>query len=366
MRFNIAKSSLLDAVNTVLKGMSSRSTLPILSGILIEASAEGKLTFQTTDLEISIRHSIDADVADAGKTVVPGKLFADIVKTLPDAAVSIEADAERAKLTCLGSSFELSTLNPTDFPYFPEVTADTAVELPPAQLEAAVRRVGRAVSKDESRAILTGVLFSIEEGNIRLAATDSYRLACADVPYQADGVDEFKAVIPGKIFEDVTRLAGAGDSIRIGFSDNQVLFEFGSTTFVSRKIEGTYPNYKQLIPTSHESSVQIEASTLVSAIKRVALLAQAHTPIRFAFSADEQQVSISAKTADVGTAREVIDAQVEGPDTEIAFNHQYILDGLNSIDGDVVIELQGSLKPGIIKGTETPGFLYLAMPVRLS
>ena len=367
MKFNIAKSDLTEALAIVAKGMSARSTLAILSGILVEAENDGTVVLQTTDLEISIRHTVHADVVEPGKTVVPGKLFSDIVKTLPDAAIGISTQAEQTHVDCMGSSFTLSSLNPADFPYFPQVNADTTVKMEPAALEHAVRKVVRAVSRDESRAILTGILFSVENDAVRLVATDSYRLALADVKLEdPDAVQEFQAIIPGKTFEDVARLAAGQKVISIGFSDNQVLFEFGTTTFVSRKIEGTFPNYKQLIPDTHEVAVQVPVSELVSAIKRVALLVQSHSPIRFEFDADSQQATISARTQDVGQATETIDAAVDGGNMQIAFNHQYILDGLSAIDGDVVIELQTSLKPGILKGAADESFLYLAMPVRLS
>ena len=169
MKFNIAKDDLLSALTNVSKGMSSRSTLPILSGILIETTNEGALVFQTTDLEISIRHTISADIVEGGRCVVPGKLFADIVKNLPDAAISVTSQTEQTLISCLDTSFTLSSLNPADFPYFPEVDANNTIKLPTKQLADAVKKVGRAVSRDESRAVLMGILFSVEGGNARLA-----------------------------------------------------------------------------------------------------------------------------------------------------------------------------------------------------
>lgn len=366
MKFRIAKDDLLDAISTVSKGMSSRSTLPILSGILLETTEQGKLVFQTTDLEISIKHATNANIDEPGRCVIPGKILLDIVKSLPDASIEISSTGEQTHITCLDSSFTLSSLNPADFPYFPQVDPTTTIVLPPAELAGAVRRVGKAVSRDESRIILTGIYFSVKDNLVTLAATDSYRLAVAELPAPANTVSEFEAIIPGKTFDEVTRLAMGGDSISIGFSDNQVIIEFGETVFVSRKIEGTYPNYRQLIPAEHAVSIQMDTQALVTSIKRVAILAQSHTPIRFQFSAENQNVTISANTADVGGATEVLSAEIDGPTTEIAFNHQYILDGLNMVKGDVLIELQSSLKLGILKSTEQEDFLYLAMPVRLN
>lgn len=366
MRFNIAKSELNEVLNIVSKGMSSRSTLPILSGILVSAE-DSSVTFQTTDLEISIKHSVVADVADPGRTVIPGKLFNDIAKSLPDVAITVATDGDQVIISCMDSAFTLSTLNPVDFPYFPQVDAGTEVVLPTKKLADVVKKVGKAVSRDESRAILTGILFSVEEDKVRLVATDSYRLAIGDMSIDAEEPYEpFQAIVPGRIFEDVAKLAASYDTVKIGFSENQIVFSFGACVFVSRKIEGTYPNYRQLLPKGCACSVRLGAAELVSCVKRVSLLAQAHTPVRFDFDIDEQRVSVSAKTQDVGASKAGMDAAIDGESMEIAFNHQYLLDGLTSIDGDVVIELQTSLKPGILKPADDDGFLYLAMPVRLA
>lgn len=346
--------------------MSSRSTLPILSGILIETTEQGMLVFQATDLEISIKHTVSANIESAGRTVVPGKLFSDIVKSLPDASIELDAQQDMARISCLDSSFTLSTLNPADFPYFPQVDPTTTIVLPSKELSDVVKKVGKAVSRDESRAILTGIFLSVNDGVITFAATDSYRLAVAEMSAGANAVNDFQAIVPGKTLEDITKLALASESVSIGFSDNQIIVTFGDTIFISRRIEGTYPNYKQLIPADHAVSIQLDTQALCAAIKRVALLAQAHTPIRFQFSAETQSATISASTADVGGAQETVSAEIDGPSMEIAFNHQYLLDGLNMIQGETVIELQSSLKPGIVKSTEEQGFLYLAMPVRLS
>ena len=365
MKFQIAKDELVGILNIVLKGMASRSTLPILSGILVDAK-ENTVSFQTTDLEISIRHIAAANVEESGRTVIPGKLFSDIVKQLPDAAVQVSCVQEQTTIACLDSKFVLSTLNPADFPYFPEVETQMTVELPTAELAATVKKVEKAVSRDESRAILTGIQFTLEGDTARFIATDSYRLSVAYQHVDGQQFEPFQAIIPGKTFEDVARLASSEGSISIGFSDNQVVFKFGSTIFVSRKIEGTYPNCMQLIPADHEVAIQLDTAALTTAIKRVSLLAQANTPVRLAFSAQNQNVVVSAKTQDVGGALETIPAMVDGDDIEIAFNHQYILDGLASIEGDTLIELQSSLKAGILKKAGSEDFIYLAMPVRLS
>ena len=366
MKLKISKDELLTALNTVTKGMSSRSTLPILSGILLETTERGMLCFQPTALEISIKHMAVANIEEPGRCVIPGKLFSDIVKNLPEAAVEVNSQKEQTTISCLDISFTLSSLNPADFPYFPQVDPSTTITLSSKDLAEATSKVAKAVSRDESRAILTGILFSLKDAEVTLAATDSYRLSVAKLPAPGSTIPEFEAIIPGKTLEDVSKIALKSESVEIGFSDNQIIMQFGETIFVSRRIEGTYPNYKQLIPADHAVTIQVETQTIISAIKRVALLAQSHSPIRFQFSAESQNVVISANTADVGGATETINAEIDGPSMDIAFNHQYILDGLNMIKGEALIELQSSLKPGILKSLEQDNFLYLAMPVRLN
>ena len=365
MKFSIAKDELTSILNIVLKGMASRSTLPILAGILMEAQ-DDKVTFQTTDLEISIKHVAAANVIEPGRAVIPGKLFNDIVKSLPDAAIDVAGYQDQAQISCLDSTFDLSALNASDFPYFPQVSAERTIELPSAELATVIKKVSRAVSRDEARAVLTGIQLTLEADGARFIATDSYRLAVANMHVEGQNYEPFQAIIPGSVFEDVSKLAANGDTVQIGFTDNQIIFTFGNTVFVSRKIEGTYPNCMQLIPPDHAVAVHMDTQALITAIKRVALLAQAHSPVRFQFDALDQKCTITAKTQDVGGAREVIDAKVDGDDIEIAFNHQYVLDGLSCIDGETLVELQSSLKPGIFKKADDGDYLYLAMPVRLS
>lgn len=365
MKCAVSKNDLVNTLSIVLRGTSLRSTLPILSGILIEAR-DDKAVFQTTDLEISIKHTINVDVQEPGKTVIPGKLFSDIVKSLPDAAINIATIGDQVTISCLDSSFTLSTLNPADFPFFPDVNTNLSITLPTKDINKAISCVSRAVSRDDSRPILTGILFSVENGNVRCVATDSYRLAYADLKTNIQGVEDFQAIVPGKIFEGISKAAAQEEDITISFSDNQIVFVFGKTIFVSRKIEGTYPNYKQLIPNDKACTAIIDTSTISTAIKRVSLLAQAHTPVRLSFSVEDQVVNISSKTQDIGGAQEKVSAEITGESMEIAFNHQYILDGLQAVDGDTIIELQASLKPGILKSSQNENYLYLTMPVRLN
>lgn len=365
MKASITKSELSNALGIVSKGISSRSTLAILSGVLI--STQGKnLMFQSTDLEISVKCFAPSFIEEEGSVVVPGRLLSSIVHNLPDAAIQLSTEGNKFKVECMSSCFMLSTQDTADFPAFPELNPERSISLSPTKLAEMTHKVSKVVSRDESRAVLTGMLLSVEGGNLQLVATDSYRLAIASTSFEDEEVEPLDIIIPGRIFDEIMKSSAAEESITIGLTDNQIIFEFGDNIFVTRKIEGRYPNYKQLIPADNNCRIIVDTQALLAAVKRVSLLSQTHTPIKFTFDPDAQIIELVSQSQEVGTANESVDAEIVGDKTEIGFNHQYILDGLTSIDSEqTVIEVQTSLKPGIFKAMGEEKFLYLAMPVRL-
>lgn len=366
MKISINQSELQNALAVVLKGVATRSTLPILSGILLDAKND-ELTLQTTDLELSIQYSVAALIEEEGQTVVPGKLFTDIIKNLSDAAVHIAATEESADITCDSASFSIKTLNPADFPGFPHVEVTQTIEIPFTQFSSMVRRVARVVSKDESRAILTGVLITLEENVLKMVATDSYRLAITETELNSSSPEEFQAVIAGSFLHDIAALPKTDSQVSLALAENQIVISYQDTVFVNRRLEGNFPNYRQLLPDSHSTRVGIPVEHLVAAIKRSSLLSQSSSPVRFDINIDTQTTQLSTVAQDVGTAQENILCAVEGENVEIAFNYAYLLDGLNAIGTDeVFLEVQSSLKPGIFKAPEPDKFLYLVMPVRIS
>lgn len=366
MKFSINKSELQNAISIVLKGVSTRSTLPVLSGILIEAAGD-KIILQATDLELSIQYSAAALVEEDGKAVLPGKLFSDIVKNLPDAAVHVEAQDERAFITCDTSSFSLKALNYEDFPGFPSVDVHQRIEIPFTQFAAMVKRVSRVVSKDASRAILTGVLVTLEAGQLRMVATDSYRLAVTEAPMPDATADEFQAVIAGSFLSEIASLPKTESPVTIALADNQILVTCEDTVFINRRIEGNFPNYKQLIPESYVTRALIDVDRIVAGVKRASLLGSSTSPVKLDLNVASQTVQISAASQDVGSAQETLPCEIEGEDVEIAFNYSYVLEGLSSVAGDkVYLEVQSSLKPGIFRAVAPENYLYLVMPVRVS
>lgn len=365
MKLSIARSELLEALNVVSRGMSARSTLPILSGIHISAAGEA-VVFQATDLEVSVKHSAAALIEEEGQTVIPGKLLSDIVRSLPEAAVVLEKDKDIVAVRCQQSSFTLRTLNPDDFPKFPEIAVNKTISLPTNTLASMVKKVGRAVSRDETRAILTGVLFSVEGPILKLVATDSYRLAVVERVLEEPVGEDIEVVVPGRALDEATKIAGPNSTVKIGVSENQIVFEFGDSTFVTRRIEGNFPNYRQLIPKETETFAEVSTQELLSAVKRVSLMALHNTPLKLSIRSEDQTLSLSATTQDVGDASEDVMVKAEGKDVDIAFNHTFLLDGLNSVPEEIVkVEVQSALKPGLLKSDGEEQYLYLLMPVRL-
>ena len=369
MKFTVSQASLARALTVVAKGMATNSTLPYLSGIYIKA-AEGTLEFQTSNLTISIRHRIAANVEEPGETVVSGKVLTSIVKTLPDAAVgfSMAKGTRMLELSCNKSHFRLNTLDASDFPEFPAYALERSIELPSTLLSDMVDKVYKVTSRDTSRPILQGVLLSVEENVIRLVATDSYRLAVCDSNVETSSTDEaFVTIVPGATFHDVLSSPAMTDTLLVGTTDSQVVFVFGNTTYVSRKIEGNFPNYRQLLPANCNTSVHLDVKQFGDALKRVSVIASANPSVRLDADADGHLLRLSASSPDQGESSEMVDAEIEGQSMPIALNFHYVFDCVNAVSGtdELALELQGTMQPAIFKSYGKINYLYLLMPVRM-
>lgn len=368
MKLSIARSALLDSLSVVTKALSARTTLPILSGILLTATKDG-VTLHSTDLEISIKDSVAADVEVEGSVVVPGRLLTDVVRKMPESAIKIETgSADRIDVSCRSEkagaiSFTLRTLPSDDFPRFPEVTAGTSVTIPTPLMSSMVRQVSKAVSRDEARPILTGVLLVMDGTEIKMVATDSYRLAIRTSNTETPVPERVEVVVPGKALEDVTKIAAGAGSVTMGVAENQIVFKFGETTYVTRRIEGSFPNYNQLVPSEGATNAVVDREELSEAAQRVSLLAQHNAPLRMKFA--DSTLTLSAVTQDVGEASEDLQVEITGEPLEIAFNHAFLLDGIGVTEGDKVSFMASSpLKPGVFRSLGENEFVYLIMPVR--
>lgn len=366
MKFSINQSELQNALSVVVKGSSTRSTLSILAGVYIKAE-EGSIILQTTNLELSIKITCSALVEEKGESVVPAKLFLDIVKNLPDMAVRIEADDATAVMFCDTTTFSLKALNPLDFPAFPEVEAEQEAQFPFSTFSSMVKRTAKVVSHDETRAVLTGVLVSCVGTDLKMVATDSYRLAVAETQLVQPCPEEFEAVISGSFLSDIASLSQSDEPITLALSENQIIVTYRDTTFINRRIEGMFPNYKQLIADGFSTRVTLSTHALADAVRRVSLLSNKVSPVQVKVDAEAGVVTLLTNSQDVGNAQENLICEVQGESVEIAFNFSFMLDGLNSIAPDAVhLDLFGSMKPGILRATDdAEKFLYLIMPVRV-
>ncbi|MEW6189845.1 MAG: DNA polymerase III subunit beta [Actinomycetota bacterium] len=392
MRIRTAKSNLLEAVQTASRAVSTRSTLPILSGILLRTPhvSEGqgdKLFLCSTDLEISIKCEVDVTVQSPGSIVIPARLLTDIIRNLPEATIEMHLDSSnQLNITCGKSKFLIRILSPEDFPRFPEIIPKDDFTIEPGILLNVIRQVIKGVSRDETRPVLTGVLVNIKGNRLKMVATDGYRLAVrvaeTGSSYESDDTenrenDVLNAIIPARTLDELTKIISSHQDeiseVGIKATENQIIFNSNVSTkaatdrkitLISRLIEGQFPNYQQLLPEGYELRLEIERDQFINALRRVSLLAQ-NNPVKLKI--DDEQMKISAMTYDVGEAMEEIEVKNSGGGMEIAFNPQFLLDGLVSVGEEkVAFEMTSPIKPALLKPSGPENFLYLIMPVRLS
>ena len=359
-----SRDDLIHAVGIVSRGVSTRTTVQILAGILLQAGA-GKLALAATDMELSLRTSLDANVEAEGSVVVPGRLLLDLARLLPEAEVSLEHRFEEGvvEVRCGTASYRLHTYNPEDFPRLPEAEGVERHEVDRETLLQTVARVSRSASRDESRPVLTGVLMRFEPGRLVMAATDSYRLSVKETPLEGSA-PELEAIVPARALSELARIAQAGDSIELGVHENQVVFGTGDAWLTTRRIDGQFPNYKQLVPETFEHEVTLPRDELLDVVRRVSVMAQRNSPLRLRFA--EGELTVSAQTQDVGEARESLPVEFGAEALEIGFNAEFLRDGIESVGGEQVrLKLISPLRPGLIQG-ESDDFQYLIMPIRLA
>jgi DNA polymerase-3 subunit beta len=366
VKFRCERDVLVEALGTAGRATASRGgALPVLAGIRAEL-AGGTLTLTGHDLELTIAVDIREGVngQEDGSAVLPSRLVSDVVRSLPPGAVEVGVEGEQARITAGRSEFTLRVFPVDEFPRLGE-PAGEAVTIDAAQLGDALKQVVPAASGDDARPILTGVLVSAEAGGLRLVATDSYRLAVRDLPGQNLLPEGQSVLVPSRALNDLTKvLAGVGElTLRLGERDAS--FEAGDVRLTTMLIEGDFPNYRGLIPTQHPNRLTVSREALLEGVRRVKLLAREATPVRLAMTSDG--LDLVAVTQDVGQAHESLDAKYEGTELTVAFNPDYLLQGIEVLPGDeVLIETVDSLKPALVRSPEHPEFLYLLMPVRVS
>jgi DNA polymerase-3 subunit beta len=357
------RAAFVDALSTVSRAVSSRTNVHVLAGILVRPHGDG-LELAATDMELSLRTTVPAQLEGDGAVVVPGRLLTDVARLLPDASVSLAYRPETgvAEISSGAYSSRLNVYDPADFPRLPSV--DVPLQTVDAgELLAAIQDVSRAASRDESRPVLTGILVRFDGPALVMAATDSYRLAVRETTLSSPG-PELEAIIPARALAELTRLAAGHDTISIGLNENHVVFGVGDVWLTTRRIDGQFPNYKQLLPEAFEAELELPREELRGIVKRAAVMAQRNTPLRLRFA--EGELTVSARSQDVGETTESMPAPYTGEPLEIGFNAEFLTDGLDSVAGDTVeLKLINPLRPGLISA---PGetFWYLIMPIRLA
>jgi DNA polymerase-3 subunit beta len=368
VKISLDREVLLAQLQTVSRVASTRSAIQALSGVQIVASQNG-CELRATDMEVGLRVPVEADVAREGQVVLPARLLLDVVRALPASTVSLELRAAEHDIEMVSgnATFHIRTLRSEDFPPFPETDGAAVVSLPADVFVSTALKVAGSASRDETRPVLTGILVSASDRELRMVATDSYRLSVKETTLEQPLADSFEVNIPARALQELARVAGHSDGaeLRIGVQQNQVLFEVGGVVLSSRLIDGQFPNYRQLLPESFEHELRVSGPELTDVVRRISLLAQKNAPLQLAFAPGE--LTVSAQTPDVGEASESLPLAFAGDPLEIGFNPEFLRAGLETIEtGDVVLKLISPLRPGLIEAGDESGFLYLIMPIRLN
>jgi len=363
VKFRCERDALAEALSTAGRAATGRTgALPVLSGLRLELVGD-RLSITGTDLDLTIQLTLAVGGDGDGGVVLPARLAADIVRSMGAGKVEVAVEGEEVSITGGRSQFSVRPLSFDDYPKLSTPTT-SSVTLPAAAVGEALRQVVRAASTDEARPILTGVLLTAENGGLRMVATDSYRLAVRDLAeHEVLGADQ-KVLVPGRALSELQRLVGAGDELTMRLGDRDATFEVGDTRLTTRLIEGEFPNYRQLIPSSHPNTLTVEREPLLEAIRRVKILAKDATPVRLQMGGDT--LRLTAITQDVGNASEELDATYEGTDLTVAFNPEYFASGVEACSSDsITLSTLDSLKPAVVRGVGNDDYLYLLMPVRV-
>jgi DNA polymerase III subunit beta len=362
LRITCTKDELVQGLGLVGRAVSSRTAIQILSGILFEAHSD-ELRLAATDMELSLRAAVPAQVEGDGAVVLPGRTLVDIARLLPGDEVTINYRSAES-VVHLGSgsaSYTLHTYNAEDFPRLPEFTETATFAVDRDALLETIARVARAASRDEARPVLTGVLVQFAGDKLVMAATDSYRLAVKETALASPAPD-IEAIVPSRALQELARIPG-DDEIAVGVQENQVLFSVGGVWLTTRRIDGQFPNYRQLLPETFEHELTVPRTELLEVVRRAAVMIQRATPLQLRFA--DGEVTVVARTHEVGESKESMPVAYSGEPLDIGFNAEFLREGLESVEGDdVKLKLISPLRPAILTDA-ADDFTYLVMPIRL-
>ena len=368
MKITCAKAHLAERLGIVGRGASTRAGMQAASGILISAlDPEAPVELAATDMELSLRVPLTAEVEEPGRAVLPARLAQEIVRVLPGSDVTLEVAGEggRLQIRAGGGEYALHTYPADDFPRLPVVDHERVFRLDRTVFAQTLERVVRAASKDESRPVLTGVLVQFEPGRLTMAATDSYRLAMKETPLEDTVPEPLEAIVPGRALGELQRLIGGSTGpLEVAVEPNSVAFGLDGVWLTSRRIEGQFPNFRSLVPDTFEHDITVPRTEFAEIVRRVGIFARHTAPIRLRF--EDGEARVAAQTPDVGEARESLPTAFGGEPIEIGFNAEYLREGIDVVAGDDLrVRLINPLRPALLRG-EDEDFWYLLMPIRLS
>ncbi|MBV9128696.1 MAG: DNA polymerase III subunit beta [Verrucomicrobia bacterium] len=364
MKFILSKEKLLEGLQQVQSVVSTRTTLPILSNVLLQAR-DGHVTLTTTDLDVGVRGTIEAQIEEEGATTLPARRLFSIIRELPSGEIKFESDGKNvASITSGHSFFKVLGLPEDEFPPLPKFENAKTYALQQSALKDALKKTSFAISTDETRYVLNGVLCSLRDNKLVLVATDGRRLAMVDLDLPMDAEQETSVIVPAKAINELSRLLRDEGEVTMRLGANQVAFELNGTLLISKLIEGNYPNYKQVIPSETKERISLERETFLNAVKRVALLtSEKSNSVKLMFTKDN--VDIAANSPEIGEARESVPIKYGGREFSIAFNPEFLMAPLRALSNDeVFLELIDEMSPGVVK-VNAP-FLYVLMPMRIS
>ena len=364
MKFSVTKEKMLEGLQQVQNVVSTRTTLPILSNVLLRANGN-EIYLTTTDLDVGVRGSCEADVEKEGATTLPARRLFNIIRELPSSEIQIDVDGKNAASIRSGQSFfKILGLPEEEFPPLPKFEDANVVTIRQKDLRDGLRKTSYAISTDETRYVLNGVLFSFKNNKLTLVATDGRRLAMVEIELEFPRSHEADIIVPTKAITELQRLLTDEGEVNVSMGSGQIAFDLNQTLLVSKLIEGNYPNYRQVIPSEAKERVKLERETFLNALRRVSLLASDKSnSIKLNFG--KNNIDITANTPEVGEAKESLPVQYKGRDFSIAFNPEFLMAPLRALTEDeVFLDLIDEMSPGVLK-IQTP-FLYVLMPMRIS
>ena len=369
MKLVCEKDVILKAINSVTKAVASKTTMPILEGILIQTN-DKEVKFTTYDLEIGIEYIMECTVEEQGATVVNAIMFSEIIRKLPDAEIHIEINENNLLvIECEGSLYKLATMNPEEFPELPKIDIENSIEMEQNSLKDMVRKTIFAVSTEENRPIFTGCLFEIRNNKLNVVAVDGFRLAWKSKFLQI-AVNDFSAVIPGRTLNEINKILNDSfDTIKIGVSKNQALFEMENCKIVTRLLDGEFLNYASVIPETWETRIRVDKGSIQNCFERVSLISASSIekekkyPVKTNIEVGKITISCTNQTGD---AKEELFVETEGKNLEAGFNPKYFLDALRAIDDEeIFVDFGTSISPCIIRPVDDGDYIYMILPIRL-